>query len=321
MAQPFSMRYLLVDGQGNFGSVDGDAPAAMRYTEVRMSRIAQRAARRHRQGNRRLRPELRRVRERAVGAADARAEPAGQRLVRHRGRHGDQHPAAQPGRGRQRLRRAASTTRRSRSRELMEHVPGPDFPTAGIINGARGIDDAYTTGRGRIVGARRRPTSRTYDDNGREAIIVTELPYQVNKARLIERIAELVRDKKIEGISELRDESDKDGMRVVIELKRGENAEIVLNNLYKQTPMEIGVRHQHGGAARRPAAAAQPQGDARGVRPPPPRSGHAPHGVRPAQGARARPHPRRPGGRAGQHRRGHRADQGLADAGRSARRR
>ena len=100
MAQPFSMRYLLVDGQGNFGSVDGDAPAAMRYTEVRMSRLAARAAGRHRQGDGRLRPELRRVRERAVGAADARAEPAGQRLVGHRGRHGDQHPAAQPHRGR-----------------------------------------------------------------------------------------------------------------------------------------------------------------------------------------------------------------------------
>jgi DNA gyrase subunit A len=121
--------------------------------------------------------------------------------------------------------------------ELMELVPGPDFPTAGIINGAREIYNAYTTGRGRIQ-VRALATIEEIDDNGREAIIVTELPYQVNKARLIERIAELVRGKLIEGISELRDESDKDGMRVVIELKRGENSDIVLNNLYKQTPME-----------------------------------------------------------------------------------
>ena len=121
--------------------------------------------------------------------------------------------------------------------ELMEFIPGPDFPTAGIINGAREIYNAYTTGRGRIV-VRARTEVEEIDDHGREAIIVTELPYQVNKARLLERIAELVRGKLIEGISELRDESDKDGMRVVIELKRGENADIVLNNLYKQTPME-----------------------------------------------------------------------------------
>jgi DNA gyrase subunit A len=121
--------------------------------------------------------------------------------------------------------------------ELMTYIPGPDFPTAGIINGAREIYNAYTTGRGRIV-VRAKADIEEYDDTGREAIIVTELPYQVNKARLLERIADLVRGKLIEGISELRDESDKDGMRVVIELKRNENAEIVLNNLYKQTPME-----------------------------------------------------------------------------------
>jgi DNA gyrase subunit A len=119
----------------------------------------------------------------------------------------------------------------------MELVPGPDFPTAGIINGAREIYNAYTTGRGRLV-VRARTEVEEIDAHGREAIIVTELPYQVNKARLLERIADLVRGKLIEGISELRDESDKDGMRVVIELKRGEVADIVLNNLYKQTPME-----------------------------------------------------------------------------------
>jgi DNA gyrase subunit A len=120
---------------------------------------------------------------------------------------------------------------------LMEHVPGPDFPTAGIINGAQGIYAAYRTGRGRVH-IRARTGIETIDKRGREAIIVTELPYQVNKARLIEKIADLVREKRIEGISELRDESDKDGMRIVIELRRGENSDVVLNNLYKQTPMQ-----------------------------------------------------------------------------------
>ena len=120
---------------------------------------------------------------------------------------------------------------------LMEHLPGPDFPTAGIINGAAGIYAAYRTGRGRVY-VRARTEVETFGSRGREAIIVTELPYQVNKARLIEKIAELVRDKRIEGISELRDESDKDGMRIVIELRKGEVSEVVLNNLYKQTPMQ-----------------------------------------------------------------------------------
>jgi DNA gyrase subunit A len=120
---------------------------------------------------------------------------------------------------------------------LMEHLPGPDFPTAGIINGAAGIYSAYRTGRGRVH-IRARTEVETFGTRGREAIIVNELPYQVNKARLIEKIAELVRDKRIEGISELRDESDKDGMRVVIELRKGEVADVVLNNLYKQTPMQ-----------------------------------------------------------------------------------
>jgi len=121
--------------------------------------------------------------------------------------------------------------------ELMEHVPGPDFPTAGIINGAQGIYSAYRTGRGRVY-IRARTSLEVIDKRGKEAIIVTELPYQVNKARLIEKIAELVRDKRIDGISELRDESDKDGMRIVIELRRGELSDVVLNNLYKQTPLQ-----------------------------------------------------------------------------------
>jgi DNA gyrase subunit A len=241
MAQPFSMRYLLVDGQGNFGSVDGDAPAAMRYTEVRMSRLA--AAR--------LAAEL---------LADIDKETVD--FVPNYD-ESESEPSVLPTRVPNLLVNGSSGIAVGMATnipphnltevinacvaliddpaitipELMEHVPGPDFPTAGIINGAREIYSAYTTGRGRLV-VRARTEIEEIDDHGREAIIVTELPYQVNKARLLERIAELVRGKLIEGISELRDESDKDGMRVVIELKRGENSDIVVNNLYKQTPME-----------------------------------------------------------------------------------
>ncbi len=236
MAQPFSMRYLLVDGQGNFGSVDGDTAAAMRYTEVRMSRIA---------------GEL---------LADIDKETV--EFVPNYD-ESESEPSVLPTRVPNLLVNGSSGIAVGMATnipphnlveivnacvavidnpaitipELMEHVPGPDFPTAGIINGAREIYNAYSTGRGRIV-VRAKADIEEIDDNGREAIIVTELPYQVNKARLLERIAELVRGKLLDGISELRDESDKDGMRVVIELKRNENAEIVLNNLYKQTPME-----------------------------------------------------------------------------------
>jgi DNA gyrase subunit A len=236
MAQPFSMRYLLVDGQGNFGSVDGDAPAAMRYTEVRMSRLA------------------------AELLADIDKETVD--FVPNYD-ESESEPSVLPTRVPNLLVNGSSGIAVGMATnipphnltevinacialidnpaitipELMEHIPGPDFPTAGIINGAREIYSAYTTGRGRLV-VRALTEIEEIDDHGREAIIVTELPYQVNKARLLERIAELVRGKLIEGISELRDESDKDGMRVVIELKRGENADIVVNNLYKQTPME-----------------------------------------------------------------------------------
>jgi DNA gyrase subunit A len=236
MAQTFSMRYLLVDGQGNFGSVDGDPPAAMRYTEVRMSKLARRAAGRHRQGNGRLRAQLRRVRARAQGAAHAGAEPAGQRLL---GIAVGMATNIPPHNLTEIINAclALIDDPAISLAGLMQHVPGPDFPTAGIINGAQEIATAYKSGRGRLS-IRARASFEDLDDRGRQAIIVTELPYQVNKARLLERIADLVRNKDIDGISELRDESDKDGMRVVIELKRGEVAEIVLNNLYAQTPME-----------------------------------------------------------------------------------
>jgi len=235
MAQPFSMRYLLVDGQGNFGSVDGDAPAAMRYTEVRMSRLAH---------------EL---------LADIDKETV-DFVENYDGSESE--PSVLPARVPNLLVNGSSGIAVGMATnipphnlgevvdaclaliadpsidipQLMEHIPGPDFPTAGIINGAQGIYAAYRTGRGRVYTRAR--TEVEEDRRGRERIIVSELPYQVNKARLIEKIAELVREKKIEGISELRDESDKDGMRIVIELKRGEASDVVLNNLYKQTPMQ-----------------------------------------------------------------------------------
>jgi len=236
MAQPFSMRALLIDGQGNFGSVDGDAPAAMRYTEVRMSKIAH---------------EL---------LADIEKETV-DFVENYDGSESE--PSVMPTRLPNLLVNGSSGIAVGMATnipphnlnevvaaclalienpdieipELMEHLPGPDFPTAGIINGAAGIYSAYRTGRGRVH-IRARTEIEEFGSRGREAIIVTELPFQVNKARLIEKIAELVRDKRIEGISELRDESDKDGMRIVIELRKGEVSDVVLNNLYKQTPMQ-----------------------------------------------------------------------------------
>ena len=236
MAQTFSMRYLLVDGQGNFGSVDGDPPAAMRYTEVRMSKLA---------------GEL---------LADIDKETVDFAPNYDESEH---EPKVLPTRVPNLLVNGSSGIAVGMATNipphnlteiinaclaliddpaislagLMQHVPGPDFPTAGIINGAQEIATAYKSGRGRLS-IRARASFEELDERGRQAIIVTELPYQVNKARLLERIADLVRNKDIDGISELRDESDKDGMRVVIELKRGEVAEIVLNNLYAQTPME-----------------------------------------------------------------------------------
>ncbi|WP_242104099.1 MULTISPECIES: DNA gyrase subunit A [unclassified Lysobacter] len=235
MAQPFSLRYLLVDGQGNFGSVDGDAAAAMRYTEARMARLTH---------------EL---------LADIDKETVD---FQPNYDEKEQEPTVMPTRFPNLLVNGSAGIAVGMATNipphnlteiiaatmalidnpqidiegLMEHVPGPDFPTAGIINGVGGIHLAYRTGRGRV--RMRARADVEVMDNGREAIIVTEIPYQVNKARLIEKIAELVKEKKLDGISELRDESDKDGMRIYIEIKRGDSAEVVLNNLYSQTPME-----------------------------------------------------------------------------------
>ena len=236
MAQPFSMRYLLVDGQGNFGSVDGDAPAAMRYTEVRMSRIAHEI--------------LADIDKETVDFVEnydgSESEPTvmptrvPNLLVNGSSGIAVGMATNIPPHNLNEIVNASLALIDKPSidiAELMEHVPGPDFPTAGIINGAQGINSAYRTGRGRVY-VRARASIEPLEKGGREAIVITELPYQVNKARLIEKIADLVREKRIEGISELRDESDKDGMRIVIELRRGEITDVVLNNLYKHTSLQ-----------------------------------------------------------------------------------
>ncbi|WP_440877300.1 DNA topoisomerase (ATP-hydrolyzing) subunit A [Thalassotalea sp. PLHSN55] len=237
MAQDFSMRYMLVDGQGNFGSVDGDSAAAMRYTEIRMNKISHS-----------ILADLDKETVDFVPNYD-----------------GTEHiPAVMPTRipallvnGSSGIAVGMATNIPPHNltevingalalienedisiEELIEYIPGPDFPTAGIISGRAGIQDAYKTGRGKIK-IRARAEIEVNETTGKETIVVHELPYQVNKARLIEKMAELVKEKRLEGISALRDESDKDGMRMVIEVKRGEVGEVVLNNLYKLTQMQV----------------------------------------------------------------------------------
>ncbi|UXK10415.1 DNA gyrase subunit A [Shewanella putrefaciens] len=235
MAQPFSLRYTLVDGQGNFGSVDGDSAAAMRYTEIRMDKLAHQ-----------LLADLEKETVDFVPNYDGTEQipavlPTRVPNLLINGSSGiavgmatniPPHNLTEVVKGCLALIEEPSLS----IEQLMEYIPGPDFPTAAIINGRKGIIDAYKTGRGRAI--MRALADIETEDNGRERIIVTEIPYQVNKARLIEKIAELVKDKKLEGISGLRDESDKDGMRIVIEIKRGEVGEVVLNNLYAQTQMQ-----------------------------------------------------------------------------------
>lgn len=236
MAQPFSLRYTLVDGQGNFGSVDGDSAAAMRYTEIRMAKIAHD-----------LLADLDKETVDFVPNYD------GTELI----------PAVMPTRIPNLLVNGSSGIAVGMATnipphnlkevvegclalidnaditidELMEFIPGPDFPTGAIINGRAGIVQAYRTGRGSVI-VRAKTEIERDEKTGRETIIVHEIPYQLNKARLIERIAELVKERKIEGISELRDESDKDGMRIVIEVKRNESADVLLNNLFIQTQLQ-----------------------------------------------------------------------------------
>ncbi len=237
LAQDFSMRYPLVDGQGNFGSIDGDNPAAMRYTEVRLTRIAEEMLREdidkdtvdwvpnYDGSEQEPSPLPARIPNLLVNGSAGIAVGMATNIPPHN------------------LGEAIAAVKLLIDRpqasldELMELVPGPDFPTAGFIHGREGIRSAYETGRGSIqVRARADIEDRGSD---RQSIIVTEIPYQVNKARLIERIAELVREKKLDGISDLRDESDRDGIRIVIDLKRGEVAEVILNTLYKMTKLQI----------------------------------------------------------------------------------
>ncbi len=235
MAQPFSLRYMQIDGQGNFGSIDGDSAAAMRYTEARMSRLSHELLAdidketvdfQLNYDEKELEPTVlpARVPNLLINGSAGIAVGMATNIPPHN------------------LCEVVDATIALIDEPeldidgLMEHIPGPDFPTAGIINGVSGIQLAYRTGRGRV--RIRAKADIEIADNGRESIIVTEIPYQVNKARLIEKIAELVKEKKLEGISELRDESDKDGMRIYIEVKRGDSAEVVLNNLYQQTQLE-----------------------------------------------------------------------------------
>jgi DNA gyrase subunit A len=235
MAQPFSLRYMLVDGQGNFGSVDGDAPAAMRYTEVRMSKIAHELladldketvdfAENYDGSESEPVVMPTRVPNMLINGSSGIAVGMATNMPPHN--LGEVISACL----------ALIDNSELTIDELMQHIPAPDLPTAAFINGVKGIREAYKTGRGRMV--MRSRVEIVEDNKGRQTIIVTEIPYQVNKARLIERIAELVKEKRIEGISALRDESDKDGMRIVVELKRGEVGDVILNNLYSQTSMQ-----------------------------------------------------------------------------------
>ena len=236
MAQDFSMRYMLIDGQGNFGSVDGDSPAAMRYTEVRMAKLA------HEMLADLDKETVDFVENYDGSESEPTVLPARVPALLVNGSSGiavgmatniPPHNLGEIIDGTVALMDEPELDVLA----LMQHIPGPDFPTAGIINGARGIREAYRTGRGSIR-MRAKANIEVNDKSNKSTIIVTELPYQVNKARLLEKIAALVREKKIEGITELRDESDKDGMRMVIELRRGEVGEVVLNNLYAQTQLQ-----------------------------------------------------------------------------------
>lgn len=235
MAQPFSLRYMLVDGQGNFGSVDGDSAAAMRYTEIRMAKISHE-----------LLADLEKETVNFVPNYDGtefipEVLPTRVPNLLINGSSGiavgmatniPPHNLTEVVNGCLALIDNPDLT----IEEMIEHIPGPDFPTAAFISGRHGIEEAYRTGRGKIY-MRARAEIET-EDNGKETIIVHELPYQVNKARLIGKIADLVKEKKIEGISALRDESDKDGMRIVVEVRRNESAEVLLNHLYSQTQLQ-----------------------------------------------------------------------------------
>ncbi len=236
LAQPFNMRYMLIDGQGNFGSVDGDPPAAMRYTEARLARLAgalledidkETVDFRANYDDTTVEPEVlpARVPNLLINGAEGIAVGMATRIPPHN------------------LNEVVAATilliqnPQATLADVMAIVQGPDFPTGGYILGREGIREAYSRGRGSVKMRAKAATEKIGKD--REAIIVTEIPFQVNKAKLIADTAAMVNDKKIEGISEIRDESDRDGMRIVYELKRGEQAEVVLNNLYKHTQLQM----------------------------------------------------------------------------------
>ena len=236
MAQPFSLRYMLVDGQGNFGSVDGDRAAAMRYTEIRMTKMAHALLEDLEKDTVEFKPNYdetetipqtlpTKVPNLLVNGSSGIAVGMATNIPPHNLKEVIQGCLA------------LIENSDLGVDELMQIIPGPDFPTGGIINGRAGIVEAYKTGRGRIY-VRAKADIEIDERTNRESIIISEIPYQLNKSRLIEKIAELVKEKKLEGIAELRDESDKDGMRIVIDLKRGEISEVVLNNLYAQTQMQ-----------------------------------------------------------------------------------
>lgn len=240
LAQPFSMRYMLVDGQGNFGSVDADPPAAMRYTEVRMQKLTHQMLadldkdtvdwEDNYDGSERMPGVLpARIPNLLVNGATGIAVGMATNMAPHNLTEVIDACLAY------------ADNPQITGDELATYISGPDFPTGGIIYGRSGIVDAYRTGKGRLH-IRGRYEIESMGDSGankdRERIVFTELPYQVNKAKLVEQIAQLVNDKKIEGITGVRDESDKEGLRVAIDLRRGENAEVVVNNLFAQTPLE-----------------------------------------------------------------------------------
>nr|WP_313974324.1 DNA gyrase subunit A [uncultured Psychrobacter sp.] len=240
MAQDFSLRYPMVDGQGNFGSIDDDPPAAMRYTEVRMTKLTHQMLadldkdtvdwEDNYDGSERMPSVLpARIPNLLVNGATGIAVGMATNMAPHNLTEVINACLAY------------AQNPQISAEELMSHISGPDFPTGGVIYGRAGILDAYRTGKGRLHVRGRyiiEPMSDTGVNRDRERIVFTEVPYQTNKAKLIERIAELVRDKKIEGITEIRDESDKDGMRIAIDLRRGETAEVIVNNLFLQTPLE-----------------------------------------------------------------------------------
>jgi len=235
MAQDFNLRYLLVDGQGNFGSVDGDPPAAYRYTEARLTKIAEEMLRDIEKDTVDMVPNFdestmeptvlpTRIPNLLINGSDGIAVGMATKIPPH-------NLTEIVGASLELLQNPKAALR-----DLMKHVQGPDFPTGGILYGRAGLVQAYASGRGAFMLRAKAGTENIGKD--RKAIVVTEIPYQVNKARLIERIAELVQEKRIEGISDIRDESDRDGMRIVLELKRGEQPELILNQLYKHTNLQ-----------------------------------------------------------------------------------